>query len=110
MPTRRMRAAVPSLPLPPLQGYLFALLMLAVAWLLAFASHVFIGPPVPALPFVMAIVVAARVRRLKPGLFATFVGFAVVYYNIHTRDIESFPPARGVLTLVFFAFLGVMIS
>src|ERR1700720_10608 len=101
MATRRMRAAVPSLPLPPLQGYLFALLMLAVAWLLAFASHVFIGPPVPALPFVMAIVAAAGVGGLNPGLFATVVGFAVVFYNLHTRDIETFTAARGVLTLVF---------
>jgi PAS domain S-box-containing protein len=110
MPTRRLTAAVPSLPLPPLQGYLFALLMLSLAWLLSFASHVFIGPSLPALPFVMAIVVAAGVGGLNPGLFATAVGFAVVYYNFHTRDIGSYPAARAVLTLVFFAFLGVMIS
>ena len=110
MPTRRMTAAVPSLPLPPLQGYLFALLMLVVAWLLSFASHVFIGPPISALPFVMAIVLAAGVGGVNPGLFATVVGFLVVFFNIRTRDLESYPLSRGILTLVFFALLGVMIS
>ena len=105
-----MRAAVESLPLPPLQGYLFALLMLAAAWGLSFASHVFIGPPVSALPFVMAIVLAAGVGGLNPGLLATVVGFAVVFYNIRVRDFGNLPPARGVLSLVFFALLGVMIS
>jgi PAS domain S-box-containing protein len=110
MSTRRLTAAMQSLPLPPLQGYLFALILTVVAWLLSFASQVFIGPPVSALPYVMAIVVAAGVGGLNPGLFATVVGFAVVYYNIHTHDVGSYPPARGVLTLVFFALLGVMVS
>jgi PAS domain S-box-containing protein len=105
-----MTAAVPSLPLPPLQGHLFALLMLVVAWLVSFASHVFIGPPVSALPFVMAIVVAAGVGGMNPGLFATVVGLLVVYFNIRTADLGSYSLSRGILTLVFFALVGVMIS
>jgi len=105
-----MTAAVPSLPLPPLQGYLFALAVLILAWLLSLASHVFIGPPTSALPFVMAIVLAAGIGGLTPGLFATVVGVFVVFYNIRARDGGSYPLSREILTLVFFALLGVMIS
>ena len=75
---RRMTAAVPSLPLPPLQGYLFALIVVLVAWLLSFVSNVFIGPPISVLPLVMAIVLAAGAGGLNSGLLSTVVGPAGV--------------------------------
>jgi PAS domain S-box-containing protein len=105
-----MTAAVPSLPLPPLQGYAFALIVVLVAWLMSFVSHVFVGPPVSALPFVMAMVLAAGAGGLKPGLFSTLAGLAIVYLNVRSQDGGGLPPSRGALTLVFFTLLGVMIS
>jgi PAS domain S-box-containing protein len=110
MLTRRMRAAMPSLPLPRLQSYLFTAAVLLLAWLLSLASNVWVGPPLPALPFVMAIVLAAWAGGLNPGLLATAVGFAVVYGSIQERIGTGYPFERGALTLFFFALLGVMIS
>jgi len=107
---RRMTAAVPSLPLPPLQGYLFALIVVLVAWLLSFVSNVFIGPPISVLPLVMAIVLAAGAGGLNSGLLSTVVGLAIVYLNIRSHDGAGLLNSRGVLTLVFFLLLGVMIS
>jgi len=105
-----MTAVAPSLPLPPLRGYLFAVLVLVLAWILSFASNVFIGPPISALPFVMAIVFAAGAGGLNPGLLATAVGLGVIYFDIRVLGDWEYPFSRGVLTLVFFTLLGVMIS
>jgi PAS domain S-box-containing protein len=105
-----MRAALPSLPLPRLQSYLFTVAVLILAWLLSLASNVGVGPPLPALPFAMAIVLAAWAGGLNPGLLATAVGFVVVYFSIQQRIGTGYPFERGALTLFFFALLGVMIS
>ena len=59
MPIRRMKVAVPSLPLPRLQGYAFAVAVSMLAWFLSITSDILVGPPLPALPFIMAIVLAA---------------------------------------------------
>jgi signal transduction histidine kinase/CheY-like chemotaxis protein len=109
MPTSRMSSAVPSLPLPTLHGYLFALVVLVPAWALSFASNVWLGPPFSALPFVMAIVLAAGAGGLNPGLLASFITLAIVYLNVRSPN-WTLPVSRGVLTLVFLALLGVMIS
>ncbi|HEY5102792.1 MAG TPA: ATP-binding protein [Steroidobacteraceae bacterium] len=101
---------MPLLPLPPLQSYLFTGLVLLLAWLLSLASNFWVGPPLPALPFVMAIVLAAWAGGLSPGLVATAVGFGVVYFSIQRRIGTGYPFERGALTLFFFATLGVMIS
>jgi two-component system CheB/CheR fusion protein len=101
---------MPSLPLPRLQGYLFTVAVLLLAWLLSLASNVWVGPPLPALPFVMATVLAAWAGGLNPGLLATGVGFVVVYLSMQQRIGTGYPFERGALTLFFFALLGVMIS
>jgi PAS domain S-box-containing protein len=105
-----MKAAVPSLPLPPLPGYVFALMVSIFAWFLSFASNIWVGAPLPTLPFVMAIVVAAGAGGLNPGLLATAIGSVVVYLSIHDRVGAGYSLERGALTLFFFASLGVMIS
>ena len=110
MLTRHMKAAVPSLPLPPLPGYVFALMVSIFAWFLSFASNIWVGAPLPTLPFVMAIVVAAGAGGLNPGLLATAIGSVVVYLSIHDRVGAGYSLERGALTLFFFASLGVMIS
>jgi PAS domain S-box-containing protein len=107
---RRLTAAVPSLPLPRLQGYMFAVLVCILAWTLSLASDIWVGPPLPALPFVMAIVLAAGAGGIHPGLLATAVGSAVVFLGVHERVGTGYPLRRGALTLFFFALLGVMIS
>src|SRR5471032_3065887 len=107
---RRLTAAVPSLPLPQLQGYLFAVMVSIFAWFLSLASNIWVGPPLPALPFVMAIVVAAGAGGLNPGLLATAIASVVVYLTLHERLGTGYSLERGALTLFFFASLGVMIS
>src|SRR3984885_14753497 len=108
---RRMTATVPSLPLPPLQGYLFAVLMCILAWLMSLATNVWVGPPLPALPFVMATVLSAGAGGMNPGLLATVVGVVVAFSSISHRIGEgAIPLQRGVVTVLFYAVLGVMIS
>jgi PAS domain S-box-containing protein len=110
MLTRRMKATVPSLPLPPVQAYLFALLVLFLAWALAFASGLWFGPPITALPLVMAVVLAAGAGGLNPGLFVTVAGFVILYLSIRQPSGGGLSFSRGMLTLVFFAMVGAMIS
>ena len=110
MLTRRMSATVASLPLPSLQGYLFAALVLILAWALAFASDVWFGPPITALPLVMAVVLAAGAGGLNPGLFVTVSGFFILYLNIRQPSGGGLSFSRGNLTLAFFVMVGVMIS
>jgi len=107
---RRLTAAVPSLPLPRLQGYIFTVLVCILAWLLSLASDFWVGPPLPALPFVMAIVLAAGAGGINPGLLATAVGSTVVFLGVYERVGTGYPLRRGALTLFFFALSGVMIS
>jgi PAS domain S-box-containing protein len=108
---RRMTAAVPALPLPPLQGYVFAILMCILAWFVSLATDVWVGPPLPALPFVMATVLSAGVGGMNPGLLATVVGVIVAFFGINHRIGEGAILAqRGVVTLLFYAVVGVMIS
>jgi PAS domain S-box-containing protein len=108
---RRMTATVPSLPLPPLQGYLFAVLMCIVAWFVSVATDVWVGPPLSALPFVMATVLSAGAGGINPGLLATVVGVVVAFSSISHRIGEgAIPLQRGVVTVLFYAVLGVMIS
>jgi two-component system CheB/CheR fusion protein len=107
---RRLTAAVPSLPLPRLQGYIFAVLVCILAWVLSLASDIWVGSPLPALPFVMAIVLAAGAGGINPGLLATAVGSAVVFLGVHERVGTGYSLRRGALTLFFFALLGVLIS
>ncbi len=108
---RRMTAAVPSLPLPPLQGYLFAGLMCFLAWLMSLAADVWVGPPLPTLPFVMATVLSAGVGGMNPGLLATVVGVIFAFFGISQRIGEGAILAqRGIVTLLFYAVIGVMIS
>jgi PAS domain S-box-containing protein len=107
---RRLTAAVPSLPLPRLQGYIFAVLVCILAWVLSLASDIWVGPPLPALPFVMAIVLAAGAGGLNPGLLATTAGVVVVFLGIFERVGTGYPVRRGALTVFFFALVGVMIS
>ena len=110
MPIRRMTVAVPSLPLPRLQGYAFAVAVSMLAWFLSITSDILVGPPLPALPFIMAIVLAAGAGGMFPGLLATAAGCVVVYLSIEQRVGTGYPIARGALTLFFFALTGVMIS
>jgi PAS domain S-box-containing protein len=107
---RRLTAAAPSLPLPRLQGYTFAVLVCILAWCLSLVSDIWVGPPLPALPFVMAIVLAAGAGGLNPGLLATAAGTLVVFFGIFERVGTGYPLRRGALTLFFFALVGVMIS
>jgi PAS domain S-box-containing protein len=107
---RRLTAAVPSLPLPRLQGYMFAVLVCILAWFMSLASDIWVGPPLPALPFVMAIVLAAGAGGMNPGLLATAAGVLVVFFGIFERVGTGYPLRRGALTLFFFALVGVMIS
>ena len=108
---RRMTAAVPSLPLPPLQGYLFAGLMCFLAWLMSLAANLLVGPPLPALPFVMATVLSAGAGGMNPGLLATVAGVLFAFFGISQRIGEGAILAqRGVVTLLFYAVIGVMIS
>jgi PAS domain S-box-containing protein len=107
---RRMTATVPSLPLPPLQGYLFAVFVLILAWALSFASNVWFGPPFTTLPLVMATVLAAGAGGLNPGLLVTLSGLAIVYLNIRVPSGAGLAFSRGILTLVFFGLVGTMIS
>jgi len=107
---RRLTAAVPSLPLPQLQGYLFAVAVCVLAWFLSLASDIWVGPPLPALPFVMAIVLAAGAGGINPGLLATAAGILGVFFGIHERAGTGYPLRRGALTLFFFAVLGILIS
>lgn len=107
---RRLTAAVPSLPLPRLQGYMFAVLVCILAWFLSLASDVWAGPPLPSLPFMMAIVLAAGAGGINPGLLATAVGILVVFFGIFERVGAGYPLRRGALTVFFFALVGVMIS
>jgi PAS domain S-box-containing protein len=108
---RRMMPAVPSLPLPPLQGYLFAVLVCILAWFLSIATDVWVGPPLPALPFVMATVLSAGAGGMYPGLLATAAGVGVAFFGIHQRVGEGdLLLQRGVITLFFYALVGVMIS
>src|ERR1700733_4401075 len=101
---RRMTAAVPSLPLPPLQGYAFAILLCILAWFVSLATNVWVGPPLPALPFVMATVLAAGVGGMNPGLLATVVGVIVAFFSINHRIGEgAILVERGVVTLLFYA-------
>ena len=88
---RRLTAAVPSLPLPRLQGYIFAVLVCILAWVLSLASDIWVGPPLPALPFVMAIVLAAGAGGLNPGLLATTAGVVVVFLGIFERVGTGYP-------------------
>jgi PAS domain S-box-containing protein len=111
MLVRRTIIAVPSLPLPPLQGYLFAVLMCILAWFLSIATDVWVGPPLPALPFVMATVLSAGAGGMNPGLLATAAGVVVAFFGIHQRIGEgNLLLQRGVVTLFFYALVGVMIS
>jgi two-component system CheB/CheR fusion protein len=110
MLSRRLTAAVPSLPLPPLHGYIFAVLVCILAWFLSLASDIWVGPPLPALPFVMAIVLAAGAGGINPGLLATAAGSFVVFLGIYQRVGAGYPLRRGAVTLFFFALLGVLIS
>jgi PAS domain S-box-containing protein len=105
-----MTTAVPSLPLPRLQGYVFAVLVSILAWVLSLVSDIWVGPPLPSLPFVMAIVLAAGAGGMNPGLLATAAGSLVVFLGIQERLGTGYPLARGALTLFFFACAGVMIS
>jgi PAS domain S-box-containing protein len=108
---RRMTATVPSLPLPPLPGYVFAVLMCTLAWFVSIATDVWVGPPLPTLPFVMAIVLSAGVGGMNPGLLATGVGVAVAFFSISHRVGEgAVPLQRGMATLIFYAVIGVMVS
>src|ERR1700722_6411810 len=107
---RRLTAAVPPLPLPRLEGYAFAVLVSILAWFLSLASDVWVGPPLPALPFMMAIVLAAGAGGINPGLLATAVGTFVVFLGIYERVGTGYPLRRGAVTLFFFALVGVMIS
>ena len=107
---RRLTAAVPPLPLPRLEGYAFAVLVCILAWFLSLASDIWIGPPLPALPFMMAIVLAAGAGGINPGLLATAAGTFVVFLGIYERVGTGYPLRRGALTLFFFALVGVMIS
>jgi PAS domain S-box-containing protein len=108
---RRMTSTVPSLPLPPLQGYLFAMLMCILAWLMSLATNIWVGPPLPALPFVMATVLSAGAGGMNPGLLATVVGVVVAFFGINHRIGEGAILAqRGIVTLLFYAVVGVMIS
>lgn len=110
MLTRHMKAAVPSLPLPRLPGYVFAVMVSVFAWFLSLVSDIWVGAPLPTLPFAMAIVVAAGAGGLNPGLLATAIGSVVVYLSIHERVGMGYSFERGALSLFFFALLGVMIS
>jgi PAS domain S-box-containing protein len=106
-----MSAAVPSLPLPPLQGYVFAVLMCILAWVLSLATDVWVGPPLPALPFVMATVLSAGAGGMNPGLLATAAGVVVAFTGIHERVGQgAILLQRGLMTLFFYALIGVMIS
>jgi PAS domain S-box-containing protein len=105
-----MTTAVPSLPLPRLQGYVFAVLVSILAWVLSLVSDIWVGPPLPSLPFVMAIVLAAGAGGMNPGLLATAAGSLVVFLGIQERLGTGYTLARGALTLFFFACAGVMIS
>jgi PAS domain S-box-containing protein len=107
---RRLTAAAPSLPLARVQGYTFAVLVCILAWCLSLVSDIWVGPPLPALPFVMAIVLAAGAGGINPGLLATAAGTLVVFYGIFERVGTGYPLRRGALTLFFFALVGVMIS
>ena len=110
MLTRRVTAAVPSLPLPRVQGYAFAVAVSMLAWFLSIASDIWMGPPLSALPVVMAIVLAAGAGGMFPGLLATVAGCVVVYLSVEQRVGTGYPLGRGALTLFFFALVGVMIS
>jgi PAS domain S-box-containing protein len=89
---------------------MFAVLVCILAWVLSLASDVWVGPPLPALPFMMAIVLAAGAGGMNPGLLATAVGILVVFFGIFQRVGTGYPLRRGALTLFFFALVGVMIS
>jgi PAS domain S-box-containing protein len=110
MLSRRLTAAVPSLPLPRLPGYIFAVLVCILAWVMSLASDIWVGPPLPALPFVMAIVLAAGAGGLNPGLLATAAGVVVVFLGIFERAGTGYTLRRGALTVFFFALVGIMIS
>src|ERR1700730_9696299 len=108
---RRVMPAVPSLPLPPPRGYLFAVLVPILAWVLSLATDVWVGPPLPALPFVMATVLSAGAGGMNPGLLATAVGVVVAFFGINHRIGEgAILVQRGIVTLLFYAVVGVMIS
>jgi PAS domain S-box-containing protein len=108
---RRVTASVPSLPLPPLQGYAFAVLMCILAWFLAYLTDLWVGPPLPTLPFIMATVLAAGVGGMNPGLLATVVGAIVAFFTINHRiDEGAILIQRGIATLLFYVAVGVMIS
>jgi PAS domain S-box-containing protein len=89
---------------------MFAVLVCILAWFLSLASDIWVGPPLPALPFIMAIVLAAGAGGINPGLLATAVGSLVVFFGIFQRVGTGYPLRRGALTLFFFALVGVMIS
>ena len=89
---------------------MFAVLVCVLAWILSFATNLWIGPSLPALPFVMATVLAAGAGGLNPGLLTTAVGILVAFFGIHQRVGPGYPLQRGALTLFFFAVVGVMIS
>ncbi len=92
-------------------GYVVAVLGTLVATLVRFQLNDLFGEEVPLITYFAAVVLAAWVAGLTPGLLTTVLSsFAALYFFMTPTNSFQFEDLTGVIELGFFLFSGTLIS